>query len=137
MEVGIELSFFLAKVCGFFLVIVSCTVLLNRRHLSRIIEEFHRSLALTLFSGIITLVLGLLVVVSHNIWSADWRTIITILGWLTLLKGIFLFLLPHKMSGLASIWWGEKLTVKVIIMLASYIALGAYLTYVGFSAQVG
>ena len=72
-----ELSIFLAKVLGLYLIIVPAAVLLNRRHLARIIEEFCQSLALIVLSGFMALVLGLLVVVSHNIWSADWRVITT------------------------------------------------------------
>ena len=128
-----ELSIFLAKVLGLYLIIAPAAVLLNRRHLPRITEEFSQSLALIVLSGFVALVLGLLVVVSHNIWSADWRVIITILGWLTLAKGIFRILLPHKVSQAARMsarpWW--------IVVLVIFIALGAYLTYVGFSAQVG
>ena len=134
-----ELSFFLAKVWGLFLVILSFAVLSNRKHLSRIIEEFSRSFVSIFFSGIIALVLGLLMIVSHNIWSADWRVIITILGWITLLKGVSRCLFPHNISQVASMWsksytswWGGKLIVGVITI----IALGVYLTYVGFSAQV-
>ncbi len=63
------------------MIIVSLALLANRRRFRRILEEFSRSFALIVFLGLITLVLGLLVVVSHNVWSADWRVIITLLGW--------------------------------------------------------
>ena len=128
-----ELSIFLAKVLGLYLIIVPASVLLNRKYLPRIIEEFSRSFALIVLSGFIALVLGLLVVVSHNIWSADWRVMITILGWLTLAKGVFRIFLPHKFSQAASMsarpWW--------VVVIVIFIALGGYLTYVGFSVQVG
>ena len=94
-------------------------------------EEFSRSLGLVFLSGIYTLILGLLVVVSHNLWTSDWRVIITILGWTTLSKGVFLILLPQRISQAASIstkpWWG--------IVYLIFIALGTYLVYEGFSSQ--
>ncbi len=116
------------------MIIVSLALLANRRRFRRILEEFSRSFALIVFLGLITLVLGLLVVVSHNVWSADWRVIITLLGWTALAKGVFRVLFPHKVSQLASKsmkpWW-------VVVGFVFTTALGAYLTYVGFSAQVG
>ena len=32
---------------------------------------------------------GLAIVLVHNVWTFDWRVIITILGWLAVLGGIF------------------------------------------------
>ena len=126
-----ELSIFLAKVLGLYLLLVCTGVLLNRRHFPRLIKEFSESLAIVVLSGFIALVLGLLMVVSHNVWSADWRVIITILGWLTLAKGVFRIMAPHKVPEVASMaaqpWW--------VVVLVIFLGVGAYLTYVGFSEQ--
>lgn len=37
--------------------------------------------------AIITLILGLVTVISHNIWQGSWQICITVLGYLTLIKG--------------------------------------------------
>ncbi|HAK53772.1 MAG TPA: hypothetical protein DCM54_17980 [Gammaproteobacteria bacterium] len=44
--------------------------------------------AFVISTGYITLLLGLVTVIAHNVWVADWRVIITVLGWTTLIKGI-------------------------------------------------
>ena len=52
-------------------------------------------------TGYQTLLLGLVTITLHNIWVADWRVAITILGWVTLLKGITKIAFPehiHKQS---------------------------------------
>ena len=124
-----ELSVFLAKVLGLYLVIVAPAALLNRKHFPRLIKEFSDSLAIVVLSGLVALVLGLLLVVSHNVWTADWRVIITLLGWLTLIKGIVRFAFPDKVARLwtaASRWWAT--------VLVAFFILGVYLTYKGFSA---
>ena len=124
-----ELSVFLAKVLGLYLVIVAPAALLNRRHFPRLIKEFSDSLAMVVLSGFVALVLGLLLVVSHNVWTADWRVIITLLGWLTLIKGVVRFAFPHKVSRLStaatSSWWA--------VVLVAFFTIGVYLTYKGFS----
>ena len=125
-----ELSVFLAKVLGLYLVIVVPAALLNRKHFPRLIKEFSDSLAMVVLSGVVALVLGLLLVVGHNVWTADWRVIITVLGWLTLVKGVVRFAFPHKVARLgtvaASSWWAA--------VLVPFFIVGVYLTYKGFSA---
>lgn len=44
--------------------------------------------AITVSTGYITFLLGLVTVILHNIWVPNWSVTITILGWATLLKGI-------------------------------------------------
>ena len=89
-----ELSISLTKVLGLYLVIVPLAALVNRKHLPRLVEEFSTSLGLNILASVVALVLGLLLVVSHNVWSRDWRVLITILGWLTLVKGAVHFPIP-------------------------------------------
>jgi hypothetical protein len=66
---------------------------------------------ITISTGYITFLLGLITVVLHNIWVLDWRIFITLLGWTTLLKGITKFALPshvhnqaQKFRKLAWLW---------------------------------
>lgn len=123
-----ELSIFLAKLMGLYLVLVSVAFWLNRRKLSRIIQEFTNNVSLTLFSGAMLVILGLAVVLKHNVWVADWRVIVTILGWATLLKGLLRVFAPEKIPQLAV---KSESAFSVIFLVA--FALGAYLTYIGFT----
>ena len=45
-------------------------------------DEFLRSRALIYLSGLLLMTAGLAIVLTHNVWRADWPVIITILGWL-------------------------------------------------------
>ncbi len=127
-----ELSIFLAKVLGLYLVIVPLAVLVNRKHLSRLVEEFSTNLGLNILASVFALVLGLLLVASHNIWTADWRVIITILGWLTLAKGVIRLLFLEQVQQLTRFslepWW--------TVVLVLFLLLGLYLSYVGFSRPI-
>ena len=127
-----ELSIFLAKVLGLYLVIVPVVVLVNRKHLPRLVEEFSTNLGLNILASVFALVLGLLLVVSHNIWSRDWRVLITVLAWLTLAKGVVRLLFLEQMQKLAALslkpWWGAALVLCLLV--------GLYLSYVGFSTPI-
>ena len=125
-----EHSIFLAKVIGLYLLIVPAAVFLKRKQFAELANEFVTNLALVFLSGLIALVLGLLIVVSHNVWTADWRAVITFMGWLTLAKGVVRIFFPEKLATLAIDPSSAKWTLAGIVLLG----LGTYLTYVGFSA---
>ena len=122
------ISLFLARFFGLFLVIIAFALLINRKRFPDVARSFVENPALLVFSGFLTLVLGLLAVLVHNVWVADWRVIITILAWLTLFKGIVRLWFPDMVRGFAS---------RVNDSWALYSALfslfvGAYLLYQGF-----
>ena len=106
--------------------------MINRKHLEKLRQSFLENLALTWICGVITLILGLLVVVEHNIWSRDWRIIITLIGWVTLAKGLFLLVFPLKMFQVGS------RTFRTMSLIGPFVLflLGTYLSYVVFFGQV-
>ena len=126
-----EQSIFLAKVIGLYLLIVSAAVLLRRKQFIELINEFTANRALVFLSGLFALILGLLIVVSHNVWTADWRAVITVIGWLMLAKGVIRIMLPEKLGTLAVDPSSAKWTVASVVLLA----LGIYLTCIGFLAD--
>jgi hypothetical protein len=52
--------------------------------------------ALSILVGILTLLAGLAIVNAHNLWVSDWRVIITILGWLAIIRGVLSLLFPGR-----------------------------------------
>ena len=126
-----ELSIFLAKVLGLYLLILALAALLNRKHLPRVIEELSQNLALVFMSGAMSLILGLLLVLSHNVWTSDWRVIITLVGWLTLIRSVGRVPAPGRVASVA----GKLGSGLITPMLVVFLLLGAYLTYVGFTTS--
>lgn len=124
-----DISLFLAKLFGLYLTIVSVLLFARRDFLPSVIEDFYRSPALILFSAVFNLIIGLLVVLTHNVWEWNWRVIITIFGYLSIAKGIIHLFRPSWLEGLS----------RKMIAGNGYVATGAinlvigvYLIYVGF-----
>ena len=123
------LSFFLAKLLGLYLLIVISAVFINRKNLERIVKDFSSNLALVYVSGFFNLLVGLLVVLSHNIWTNDWRVLITIIGWITFFKGVIRLFAPEKVTSLANKF---NKTYFLNIICVIFFLIGLYLTYKGF-----
>lgn len=75
------------------------------------INDLERNFTLLYLSGILALVMGLLIVVSHNVWTSDWRVIITIFGWMAIFKGLVRLFIPEKVGALA-----RKFTANKVIL---------------------
>ena len=87
-------SIFLARLIGPFLLIAGLAVLVNRDSFRALGEEFLSSRSLLFLSSLITLPAGLAIVLTHSVWTADWRVLITLLGWLSTIGGAVRLLVP-------------------------------------------
>src|SRR6266516_3650145 len=80
-------SVFLARLIGPVMLVVGLAVFANPRGFRDMAEEFMASRALMFLSGLILTPAGLAIVLTHNVWTADWRVLITLLGWLAAIGG--------------------------------------------------
>ncbi len=67
-------------------------------------------------------------VLVHNLWVLDWRIAITILGWLTLFKGLDLLFLPERMQKR----WPKMKNWLWLLIFTFLLLNGLVLTYLGF-----
>lgn len=81
-----DISIFFARLWGSFYIIFGLLFFIARQ-LGRTIEMTDDK-SFVISTGYISLLMGLVTVILHNVWAADWRVVITILGWSTLIKGI-------------------------------------------------
>jgi hypothetical protein len=80
-------SLFLARLIGPVMLVVGLAVFTNPRGFRDMAEEFLAGRALMFLSGLIIMPVGIAIVLTHNIWSADWRVAITVFGWLCAIGG--------------------------------------------------
>lgn len=110
-----EITIFLARFWGsLFMILGAMSV--GAKLLGRIIE-YTEDKTITIATGYITFLLGLVTVVSHNIWVADWRVAVTILGWTTLLKGIEKIGFPDRINKKAQMFKGGQVFWGFVIFL--------------------
>lgn len=124
-----DLSLFLAQIVGptFFVVGLGCLV--NMQRMQQLAREMSTMVWMPYVGGFINFVLGLLLVLYHNVWVSSWVVIITVVGWIMLVKGVTLLLIPKQMLALT-----KPIMSKNAIGVWSVIALvvGVYLSYVAY-----
>ena len=123
-------STFLAKLIGPFALALGVGVLVNRANMRTVLDEFIRSRALMFLAGVVTLPAGLAIVLTHNLWVADWRVLITVVGWLAAITGAFRIIVPQD-----AIKFGRRIYDQpngVFFGAAVWIAIGVILTFFGY-----
>ncbi|KTD21774.1 hypothetical protein [Legionella londiniensis] len=124
-------STFLAKVIGWYCVILSLVMIFRQEQIKAIFQQIASEQALLFIVGIMTLILGLLLVISHNVWKMRWPLLITLLSWLTLISGIVRLIYP-EIGIEAALWWFEN-TSWLIFAATIYLLIGIYLLYKAYS----
>ena len=121
----LETSIFFARLWGSFFIIFGLLFIITRQ-LGKTIEMTNDK-AFVISTGYITLLMGLVTAILHNIWVADWRVAITILGWSTLIKGIGKVGFPEQIHKQA-----QRFKKKQIISALIMLLLGAWLLWMSF-----
>lgn len=129
-------SITLARIIGPSFLVIALAMVMHPNAFREALAEFEggQQKMLLLLAGCVHVILGLFLVVTHNSWLADWTTLLTIVGWLMLLRGIFLLWFPNSMAPLAKFleaksWW---VNLAAIILLIG----GSVLSYYGFASLI-
>src|SRR5216683_507222 len=87
-------SVFIARLIGPVMLVIGLAVFTNQRAFREMAEEFMASRALMFLSGLLLMPAGLAIALTHNVWTADWRVLITLLGWLIAIGGALRLFAP-------------------------------------------
>ena len=119
-------SQFIAGLLGPPLMIVAAFMLFRREAFRTFIEQAAQSRPVIFLAGVMLMVAGLAMIQVHNLWVPDWRILITIFAWLTLLGGIVRILFADIFAPLV-----EKFGTNhplVLVQALIVLALGAFFT---------
>lgn len=119
------ISSFFAQLWGSFFVIFGLLFIITKQ-LGKTIEMTDNK-AFVISTGYITLLMGLVTVILHNVWVADWRIVITLLGWSTVIKGIMKIGFPEYIHKQAQRFKTKQWLSAVFLLL-----LGVWLLWMGF-----
>ena len=82
-----QTSVFLAQLIGPVMLVAAIGLLINRDGHRAMALKFLESAPLIYISGVLIMVAGIAIVLTHNVWTADWRLIITLFGWMGAIGG--------------------------------------------------
>ena len=129
------LTSYLAKLIGLSLVFVGAALIVRRHDMAAVADALADDSALLFVLGLIALAIGLAMVLAHNIWSGSViPVLVTIIGWLILVKGLFLLFIPTSM--VVSMFEASQFSELAYLYGGISFVLGLCLTYGGFRRSV-
>src|SRR5271169_2373155 len=127
-------TIFLSRLLGLYCVLAGLCMFTNKRTMVETVTVLVHNAPLMFVVGILALLAGLAMVLSHNIWSGGaLPVVVTLIGWLTLFKGL-LFLLLSPDVAVGFFLGGLHYEQYFYFYAAISFLIGAYLTYGGFKS---
>ena len=124
-----DLSLFLAKFLGIYLLIVSLDLLFRRTELQGAVKDFLSSRGLLLYSGSLSLLAGLAIVLGHTVYEFNWRGLITLLGYVLVFRGALRGGFPSMAQRKAFSFFKRRYWIFFSLL----VVIGLYLTIEGFT----
>lgn len=90
-----DISVFLLKFWGWYCIIFFFVLSFNPKRVKQIVDNLKDARFLIILS-LFAIIIGLLNVLAHNIWEPNIKLLVTLFGWLALIKGIILFTFPKQ-----------------------------------------
>ncbi len=119
------LTLFLAKFFGLYFMIMGIFMLTRKETMASVKEAIKANPALLMITGVLQLMIGLILVITHSIFAFSLTILITLIGYLCLFGGIMRIFFPGKViefmersfSGKSMDGWGIGLIVVGVILL--------------------
>ncbi|MGO9803798.1 MAG: hypothetical protein ACLPTM_03290 [Steroidobacteraceae bacterium] len=127
-----ERTRFLARLIGLYCLLAGLLMLVQRDAMIGAVTQLVHEPSLTLLLGVLIVPAGLALVLGHNLWSGGaLAVVVTVIGWLTLLKGLVFWLLPQ--DAVASFYLGRLHYADLYyVYCGAAFAIGLFLTIGGF-----
>ena len=123
------MSALLAKIFGIYFASIGFSILFNPSQFKSVVKDLLNDRHFLFLSGIMSLFIGAFVVSAHNIWTAGWPVIVTIIGWWGLAKGLLLLCDLNSVRYFSFII--DRTTVFYRALGAIELLIGAFLLYHG------
>jgi len=122
----------LAQIIGPTLAAAAIGFLLHPKFYKKIIKDFETHEGITYFTGIIVMILGLIVVLNHNVWEFSSAGLVTLLGWSSLVKGAIFLIVPNFLFKISHAVLKNKTLIQAAMVIM--LAIGSQLIYTGYFA---
>jgi uncharacterized protein YacL len=128
---AMQRSTYLARLIGPIFIAIALGMLLNGQTYRMMAQQAVNNYTLIYISGLLTLTAGIALVLAHNVWTPDWRLIVTVIGWLGVVGGTFRIVWPQLVAQMAN---GMLMSRELPIVAGVVVlVLGAILSYFGYS----
>ena len=125
-----ETSIIIAKIIGIIYLSFGLGIIINPKLYQKLLQQLLIDPSIRILGGIMAIIIGFLILEYHNFWEANWTIVISIIGWIALIKGILLLTFPKFITIVKPIFDNEK-SLRVLAIFVMLI--GIVFAYLGFN----
>lgn len=120
---------FLARVIGLYFLAAGIGLFFNPRVYQAVITDMRDTPMFRFLAGLIAFAVGVAILSIHEVWSGWPAGFITLIAWISVIKGLVVLAMPRPFMGLAVAAFSHPLLLRLIAL--AVIALGGALLWVG------
>jgi len=122
---------FLSRLIGLYALLGAFSMVVHRQATVDMVTALVHNPPLLWLAAVFALIAGIALVLCHNVWTGGVPTVlVTLVGWISLLKGLIFLYLPPELA--AAYFAALHYDQHIYLYSGAGILLGAYLTYAGF-----
>jgi hypothetical protein len=127
-------TIYLGRLIGVYCVLIALAMISHKQATVETVTAFMHQGPSLLLAAIVAMVAGLAIVLGHNVWSGGaLPVVVTLVGWISLIKGLILLFLPpaYSLAYFEALHYGQFFYVYMSVTLA----IGIYLTFSSFRSR--
>lgn len=98
-------------------------IIFRGKTIPHLLQDFFGHPAVVYLTGVILVFLSMLLLVQNNVWDGSWRTLVTLLAWLILFKGLAYLFFPEVLRKMVT----KKLLESVSLYGLVALVIGLFL----------
>jgi len=126
------LTVYLARFFGIYIALMGIVMMVRRKAILELMTAIIEQRALIFILAMLRVLIGLAIVLAHNQWRGTLAIVVTLIGWITLLRGIALMLLPADAERKVLTIFERSSQYHAAAIIA--ILFGLWLSYASFAA---
>jgi hypothetical protein len=119
-----------ARILGPFLLAAGILLISQRDRMLSVVAALFQDDHLMVVAAFLSLAIGLTIVTLHDRWGGFTQVVISLLGWVTLVRGALLLFLPNIARGMAAHFVNSPQLAPIAGCVVAF--LGLWLAFVGF-----
>lgn len=127
-----ELTIILAQFMGPVMLAVGLGIFFSRPYYERVYRHLENETLAVLMSGIVALVVGIAIVLNHNYWHSLLAGLVSLVGWMSVAKGLLLIITPTAVDKIGD--WAANKKGWFTSAAVLYVVLGLYMAYMVYVA---
>jgi len=88
----------ITQILGTIFIVLGLAMVVNKKYTAAAVQDMMQIKGLLWLCGFMATAMGAIMIAVHNVWTTGLPLLITVMGWMALVKGLFILLFPNWSS---------------------------------------